>query len=477
MNTMKCSFLEIFLILAILLCFGVCNNSLSSSPTDNIDKFSSDFNIKTYGAIGDGKTINTQAINNAVNACASAGGGRVIIPAGTFITGTVHMKSNVSLFLEKGAIIKGISDLDAYHSYVPIADMTKYDNAYNTRWNRALILGVGVTNVAIMGSGTIDGDHVYDSQGEEGMRGPNTILFAESQNLSFSGFTVEKAANYAFMAYEVKNVVYSDLLIMQGWDGIHIRGGKDIIIRNSSLYTGDDAIAGGYWENMEITNCRINSSCNGIRAFMPVENLTVSHCNFFGPGRFPHRTSKRNNMLAAILVQPGSWFISPGGVDKIHIHDVIISDLNNPLMMVLNEGNTGGKILVERMNAVKINAYASSVESWKDGVFNEVIFRDISIEYIGHPNASSSGVSLRQPRTEARNLPCWGLFARNVRSITFENVNIHYTDTDPRPALYFDNVSEIRFNGMQYTGNENREKVVFKNCGVWYVDGLEIKIH
>ena len=438
------------------------------------------FNVKKYGVRGDEKTVNTQAMNKAVDACAAAGGGTVVVPAGTYLTGTIQMKSHVTLLLEKGAIIKGVTDLDAYVSYVPTPDrdMDKYDNAHKTRWNRALILGVGVNNVAIAGAGVIDGVHVFDPQGEERMRGPHTILFAESRNLTFSGFTVNQSANYAFMAYEIENVTFSNLTINEGWDGIHVRGGKNIIIRNSAFYTGDDAIAGGYWENVVITDCHINSSCNGIRIIMPAEDLTISHCTFEGPGRYPHRTSgerRRTNMLSAILLQPGGWVVAPGFVDKIHIHDIVISNMNNPLMFVLNDGNSAGKIWVERVKASNINAYAASVESWKGGMFDEVVFRDVSIEYTGHPDASSSDASLRQPGADARSLPCWGWFVRNVKNVVFENVDLRYTETDSRPALHFDNVATIRFIGMKYPDSDNRQTIVFKNSGVWYVDGLEVK--
>ena len=446
---------------------------LAISATAFAQPFPAVFNIKNYGARGDDKTINTQAINKAIEACADAGGGTVVVPAGTFLTGTVQMKSHVTLLLEKGAVLKGITDLEAYTPYIPTGEMDRYDTANRFKWNRALILGVGVTDVAIMGSGIIDGDHVFDPQGEERMRGPHTILFGESRNLTFSGFTVNNAANYAFMAYEIENAVYSNLNVNQGWDGIHIRGGKHIIIRNSSFHTGDDAIAGGYWEDMVITECFINSSCNGIRMIMPAEGLTISHCTFAGPGKYPHRTSKeqnRTNMLSAILLQPGGWSRAPGLVDRVHIRDVNISDVNNPLMFVLNEGNHAGKILVERLKAVHVNAYAASVESWKGGVFEDVTFRDISIEYAGHPDASLSDAVLGQPPVDARNLPCWGWLVRNVKTISFENVDIRYTGADPRPSFYFDNVATIRFNQVKYPDSDNLQTQVFKNSGAWYVD-------
>ena len=435
------------------------------------------FNIKNYGARGDGKTINTQAINNTIEVCAQTGGGTVVVPAGIYVTGTIKIKSHITLLLEKGAEIKGVADLNQYDYYWPPYEMSNNDSAYRVSWNRALILGVGVTDVAITGDGIINGNHVFDPQGEEGMRGPHAIFFAESRNLSFNGITVNNASNYAFWAYNIENVVYSHLTINQGWDGIDIRGGKHIIIRNCSFFTGDDAIAGGLWEDVVITDCYINSSCNGIRLIRPAVELTVSHCTFSGPGRYPHRTTKekqRTNMLSAILLQPGGWSKAPGIVDKVHIHDIYINNVNNPIMIVLNEGNSAGKILVERMKAVQVNAYAASVESWKGGMFDEVTFRDISIEYVGNPNASSLDASLGQPEHDARNLPCWGWFVRNVHTITFENIDIYYTETDSRPAFYFGNVETVRFNEVNYPEKENLRTVVFKNSGRWFVGGQEV---
>lgn len=178
------------------------------------------------------------------------------MPSGIFLTGTIHLKSHVSLYLSSGAVIKGTDDLSKYESYIPTKAMDKYDNADKHDWNRALILGVSVENVKITGKGKIDGSHVEDPLGEEKMRGPHTVLIAESKGIELSGVSIVRAANYAFMAYEIEEALFSDLLFQEGWDGIHIRGGINTRIINSAFYTGDDAIAGGYWDNMVIKIAR-----------------------------------------------------------------------------------------------------------------------------------------------------------------------------------------------------------------------------
>lgn len=446
----------------------ICLASVLWTAQAGASTFRPQVNIRDYGAKGNGKTLNTKAFNDAIQACARQGGGTVVVAAGIFLTGTIRLQSHVNLFLEKEAVVKGVSRLEEYQPYIPTKEMDKYDNAGKYNWNRALILGVGVEDVTISGPGTIDGDHVLDPDGEENMRGPHTILFGESRNIILSDITVLHAANYAFMAYDIENATFQHLTMKEGWDGIHIRGGKNILIRNSEFRTGDDAIAGGYWENMMITDCLINSSCNGIRMIMPATNLTIARCTFQGPGEFPHRTSKerrRTNMLSAVLLQPGGWGNAPGRVDNVSIHDLTIDRVDNPLMFLLNQGNECGTIKVERVRATRIARSASSVESWKGGTFQHIVLRDITVEYAGHDDPSLPAIRPGQPHVDARVLPCWGWFFRNVKQLTCENVHLTYTGTEIRPALLLDNVAAATFRQVECREVPDTEPMLLQNCG------------
>lgn len=433
------------------------------------------YDITRYGAVGNSKKLNTSAINNAIEDCARNGGGVVLVPRGTFLTGTIYLKSNIRLRLEEGAVILGTPDIDQYHQYSGSTNLAKYNSGdggpnansiMNERWGKGLILGTGISNVSIEGRGVIDGAHAFDSLGEEKMRGPHTIIIGESRNITLTGITINRAANYAFLAYDIENAGFDNLQMNEGWDGIHIRGGKNIVIRNCRFQTGDDAIAGGYWENMVISDCAINSSCNGIRLIMPATRLTIAHCTFNGPGIYPHRTSKelnRRNMLSAILLQPGGWGKAPGKIQDILVHDIEISDMNNPFMLVLNEGNEGDRIRFERIRATKIRQAAVSIESWKGGVFGNVEMRDISIGYIGNPDPALQHIRPGQPPADARPLPAWGFFVKNVRSMVFENVALSYDGVETRPAFLFENAGSIEFRNVKYPGMENAQSVVLSN--------------
>ena len=136
----------------------------------------STYNIVDFGAKGDGITDNTQFINRTIEDCSLRGGGTVIIPEGTFLTGSILLKSKVNLFLESNAVVKGINNLEKYRS---ISDLNQDEAYYKVKprnWNKALLLGDQVEDVSITGEGVIDGAHIQDKKGEEGMRGHN-ILF------------------------------------------------------------------------------------------------------------------------------------------------------------------------------------------------------------------------------------------------------------------------------------------------------------
>jgi len=433
------------------------------------------YDITLYGAIGNGRKLSTPAINAAIDACAKNGGGIVRIPKGIFITGSIYLKSNIRLHLDEGAVIRGTADIDQYDQYKGSASLAKYNSGdagpnansiMNERWGKGLILGSGINNVSIEGQGIIDGIHAFDSLGEEKMRGPHTIILGESRNITITGVTINRSANYAFLAYDIENAGFDNLQINEGWDGIHIRGGKNIVIRNCSFNTGDDAIAGGYWENMVISDCNINSSCNGIRLIMPATRLTIANCTIKGPGKYPHRTSKernRTNMLSAILLQPGGWGSAPGNLHDVDIHDIEITDMNNPFMVVLNQGNEGDRISFERIKATGIRQAAASIESWQGGVFGNVLLRDISISYIGNSDAGLKNIIPGQPPADSRPLPAWALFARNVRHLQLENVTLSHEGEEARPAFVFDNTGKIEFIKVDYTGMEQEQSVQLKH--------------
>lgn len=341
------------------------------------------FNVLDYGACGDGVTDCTEAFNNAILDCSRANG-RILVPEGRYLCSTIVLKDNVELCLQSGSEIVGDMNPENYSSFIPAHDLSKYDsgdgtvnqnNSRDERWNKALILANGVSNVRICGEGVINGRHVFDPLGEEYMRGPHGIIMGECRNVTIEDITITCASNYAFMSYALEDAVFRNIHITEGWDGIHIRGGSNILIDACKLETGDDSIAGGYWENVEIRNCSINSSCNGIRMIMPCDGLEVHDCNFFGPGNYPHRTSgekHRTNMLFGLNLQPGGWGKAPGDVRNVYIHDCTMSGLSSPIGINNSDESHACDLTLENISATGLYGTVSPVVCYNDSGYDSI---------------------------------------------------------------------------------------------------------
>ena len=340
----------------------LCCIALTASATNTLE--GNEVSVKKYGAKGDG-TPCTKAINKAI--AKAAKGSTIVFPAGRYVTGTIHLRSNISIRFEEGAEIVGTTNLDEYDCYHPTKDMSSYDTGEGTRnanltgderWTKALILGQNIEGVTISGRGVIDGQHVEDSLGEESMRGPHGVLIAESKDIHIDGLIIHRASNYAFLGYELEDCSFSGMEICEGWDGIHIRGGKNITITNCDIKTGDDAIAGGYWENMKISGCELNSSCNGVRMIEPSTNVTLSDSHIYGPGVYAHRTSReqhRTGTIYGIVLEPGAWGDAPGHTENIVIRNVNVDNLLSPLVYSMGEDNTCSGLTVDGLKATRIS--------------------------------------------------------------------------------------------------------------------------
>jgi polygalacturonase len=422
------------------------------------------YNIRDYGAQGDGVTLATEAINQAVESCGAAGGGQVYFPPGRYLSGTIHLRSKVTLFLDAGSVLVGTTNLSLYQAFHPPADVPEAKFAGN--WHRALLVADGVEDIAIMGSGIIDGNKVFDPRGEERMRGPHTILFGNSSNIVFRDVTFRDSANYAVFMENCSDVEVRNVKITGGWDGVHFRGWperpcRNVTIAGCQFYTGDDSIAGRYWENVLITGCVINSSCNGIRLIGPAKDMIIQDCLFYGPGTQPHRSSKRRNMLAGIALQPGAWDATQGIMDNILISNITMRDVSTPFFFMLKPGNTAGKIEVDRVTATGAYYAPISVESWGGGVFERVVFRDVTVEFSGGGTAEQAKMEVKSPGTDARPLPVWGLYAKNVGVLSLDNVRFRLAKEDLRPVMSCENVVKLETIDFDYPKGTN-DPVVLK---------------
>lgn len=204
----------------------------------------------------------TAIIQKAIDSCASTGGGEVIFPSGNFLCGGIELKTNVTLQLDKGALLQGS---DKYADYK----------------NDAFIYGEDLSNIGIQGEGIIDGVDCYNPKGEEGFRGPHCIRLINCKNITLTDFTIRNSANWAINCRYSSYGTVKNVTILGGHDGLHTRFCNNFTVTGCDFRTGDDAFAGNDNRDFVISDCKINTSCNGFR--MGCLNFTVQRCKMWGP--------------------------------------------------------------------------------------------------------------------------------------------------------------------------------------------------
>jgi hypothetical protein len=413
------------------------------------------FNIREFGARGDGQTLDTAALQAALDACAQAGGGQVFLPPGRYLSGTVHLRSRVTLWFDAGARLIGTTNLAEYRQPAPPAFMPE---ARWGKWHRGLLVGEDLEDVALAGPGVIDGNKVFDPTGEERMRGPHTLVLVNCRRVLVRDLTFLDAANYAVFFMVCDDVEFRGATFIGGWDGVHWRGAperwcRNVRVTDCAFYTGDDAIAGRYWDNTLIARCLINSSCNGIRLIGPATRLTIAQNLFRGPGEQPHRTSgerRRTNMLSGIILQPGAWDATRGLLDEVFVADNTMENVASPITLWTKPGNPVGRVTISGLNATGIYRAALSVESWAEAPITNVVVRGARLEFTGGGTAEQARLPVKGPGVDARPLPAWGVYARHVEHLVLEDVRLSLARDDLRPALLAEAVGRLVLDQVRY---------------------------
>ena len=442
------------------------------------------YNIADFGAKGDGKTLNTQALQAAIDACNRDQGGTVLVPAGVFVIGTVEMKSNVTLHISAAGKLLGSADGKQYHAAAAIplrGDSTLGDG------NVGLIFAVGADNVTIEGPGTIDGQGaqfrsptrgVPPPSGRGGADRPYHLLFHRCNNLRVRDLTLLSSAFHSVRVIQ-SNYVWMDGLHIHNRvngnnDGFHFISSKFVHVTNCDVETQDDACAlFGSCQYVTVADSTFSTRWSVFRfGGGHPKNVTISNCTIyqtygcpikmhFGPG------SRVENILFSNLVMqdvtgPISINLnnrqrganpSESPAEKGYLRNI---SFNNIRASVVSEGRQFEDIAFnqnyrpgERRQCIVLNAIG-------DQVIEDVSFHDVRITYGGGGTAEEAG---RQPEQVAGEYfeigtpPAYGLYARNVRGLNLQNVRFEVEKPDLRPAIVLDHVSDGAMNGLSVHGH------------------------
>lgn len=483
----------------------------------NSSVFANEINVEAVGAKGDSATINTMYIQRAIDSCHALGGGRVYFPKGNFITGTIEIKSDVDIYLDKGAVIYGSTDLKDY----PIID---YDyDALSLSWSQTVLIYANkAKNVSILGYGEINGMGDYPTfsvfvETPDFLLRPFMLRFVDCENVKVDGVKLSNSAywvqHYLGCRKVLINNVTVNALSQHNNDGIDIDDCTDVIISNCNIQSEDDGIclkSNGIkgCKNIVITNCIIKSSCNGIKLGTETttgfDKVTISNCVISLPTNAhslhgnPKPTLPVNNPY-----EHPTFFGTPNGlggiviesvdgavVKDININNIVMDDIATPIFLRLGfRGRkyipTANKPVVGEMSGITISnitaTSASPIASSIVGIPGHHI-ENVSISNVNYKIRAYNSLALQDtipeniaayPSPEMFGiLPASGFYVRHAKKVKFDNIQFTADSVDNRPIFYFDDaidaiVSNCTFYNPVSTDmfqSTNSENITIKDC-------------
>jgi polygalacturonase len=453
----------LFVLQALLACSSVFATGTPSSV-----------NVKDYGARGDGVTIDTAAINSAIAAASAAGGGTVDFPSGDYLSTSIHLQSNITLFLEQGATIQAASDGNGviYDPAEPNPAAGAYQDFGHTHFHNSLIWGENLSNISIIGPGRIWGAGLVRDQIRTDTGGNKAIALKLCRNVILRDFTLQHGGWFGILATGVDNLTIDNLKIDTNRDGMDIDCCQNVRVSNCTVNSPrDDGIclkssyALGYAQptkNVTISNCLVSGfdegtvldgtylgggGCGRIKFGTESNggfiNITITNCIFDSCNGLALETvdgalledvcisniTMRNIASAPIFLRLGARLRGPAGTVVGELQRINISNVT-----VYDADKADGCIIAGIPGHAIKDITLSNIQIWTKGGGTVGDAARVLPELEGaYPEPSMFGTT-----------PSYGFFVRHVSGITFDNIQLHTLLPDSRPAFVFDDVSGAR---------------------------------
>ncbi len=422
------------------------------------------YNVKKYGARGNGKKLDSPAIQKAIDACSKAGGGTVLIPAGTYLSATVVLKDNVTLHLEKDALLLGTTDYKAYDNLDPFTEGLGIDVGW------ALLVAIDAKNVKLEGEGAIDGQgtalkdrHIATDKRPEGQRWglrPFLLRVVRCENVTVKDVTLKFAGSWTSHYFQCRNVFIENVTIRSYGvahnDGINIDGCQHVRINNCDIISGDDALCFKTTSSkmgcsdIIVTNMKLKSNQAGIKmgteSMAPFENIKISNCHIY---------DTRNGGIKLF------------SVDGAHLRDVEISDITMDEVRTPMLFRLGARLNVfrkhedtkqpigtfERVTIRNVKAIAADkaqltppsgilITGIPGHYITDLTLENIEIQLLGTGTQEDAKSVVPEAidqypevKTFGPKIPAYGVWARHVKGLTLRNVTFKLKNPDMRPEI------------------------------------------
>lgn len=447
------------------------------------------YNVRDFGAKGDGKNIDSEAINKAISHAAANGGGTVYVPAGQYACYSIRLASHINLYLEQGATIVAEYPTDSigYDAAEP-NEHNAYQDFGHSHWKNSLIWGIGLEDITISGPGTIFGKGLTREGSRRKGVGNKAISLKECRNVTLSDVSMLQCGHFALLATGVDNMTISNVKVDSNRDGFDIDCCKNVRIYGCSVNTPwDDAI--------------VLKASYGLGYFKDTENVTISDCFVSGYDRTSMLSAKwalnepqapdhggRTGRIKIGTESSGGFKniaitncifehcrgLALESVDGGQVEDVVISNItmrdivNAGIFLRLGsrmrspEGTPMGsmkRIRISNVNAYGVDSRYSSIISGVPGhMIEDVTLSNISLYYKGGLSPKDASNPVPEAEKEYPEpwmfgiVPARGFYVRHARNVVFDNVNFYYEKPDSRPLFVTDDTEAIRYRDIWADG-------------------------
>ncbi|MEI7524540.1 MAG: glycosyl hydrolase family 28 protein [Mariniphaga sp.] len=451
--------------------------------------FAKEYNITSFGAKSDTSILSTSAIQSAIDQCNKDNGGKVIIPSGAYRSGTIYLKSNVTLYLEKGATLYGSTQLSDYPENFP--DYTFFRKG---EVKRALIYAENCSDIAIEGEGIINGqgEAFWIAKGSKadsyGLR-PYLIWMIQCRNIRTEGVKLRNSALWMQHYLACDQVYIHNIDVFnhcnKNNDMIDIDGCHDVRISDIVGDSDDDGItlkstSGRGNENIVITNCVLSSHCNalkmGTESNTGFKNVAISNI-VIRPSKVTDNsiegTPKGHTGIALEEVDGGI-------LDGIVISNLRIDGPNCPIFIRLgnrnrpyfNDQKIENNSVLQNVSITNVIATGASMTGCSITGTASSPVRNITLSHImlefegggtrGDLEREIPEMDKSYPEADMFDiLPSYGLFIRHGENIQISNIQLKTKSADMRPALMVSDVNDSNFENLSFSGNSNNTSDIF----------------
>ncbi len=440
------------------------------------------YNVRDYGAVGDGVHIDSPAINAAIEAAAQKGGGVILFPEGVYSSYSIRLKDNITLRLEKGSVIKAAKPT-AEQGY-DVAEPNEWD-AYqdfgHSHWQNSLIWGIGLKNLKFEGSGLIDGtDALSRGLGRQGpvAEANKAIALKNCKNVSIKGISMLQCGHFALLLTGVDNLVIDKVLVDTNRDAFDIDCCANVRITNCTVNSlNDDGIVlkcsyGLGWpkatENVLIENCKVSGYDPGTVYDGSYGETVTAAPDRDGPtGRIKFGTES-NGGFRNITIRNCEFkrcrglaleTVDGAPLENIKVKGLKMDDIwNSPIYIRIGNRMRGPKELpasyarnIEISDVSVTNCdsrYALLIVGLPGNPVENVTLKNIHIQYKGgltledvrqqkNSNPFFFGRNNGYPEPSAHGIqPAWGVSMQYARNITFDNVTMELQQPDEREKIH-----------------------------------------